>query len=112
MHSYARKARSPQFCATSFLRALVCALIAFLFLLPPMLSVPIPLIDPRSGKAQVSSAQVSYLSNRFKLWNDAIEGVWENLRRKTASRERDKSADPKHNPVIPHTLVLKRGLVI
>ena len=78
MHSYAREARSPQFCATSFLGALVCALIAFLFLLPPnALAANPPSLIPDPGKAQVSSAQVSSLSNRFKLWNDAIEGVWE-----------------------------------
>jgi len=70
MHSYARQRRSLQFCASSLSRALVCALTVFL-LSPTALSANPPPLIPDPGKAQVSS-----LGTTFKLWNDAIEGVW------------------------------------
>lgn len=76
MHNYAREARLPQFCASSFIRALVCALIACLLSSPAMSANPSSMI-PDPGKAQVSSTQVSSLGNTFELWNDATEGVWE-----------------------------------
>ncbi len=77
MHDYVREARSPQFCARSFIQASVGAFIVFLFLLPSTArSANPPSLIPDPGKAQVSSTEISSLGATFKLWNDAIEGVW------------------------------------
>ena len=63
--------QSLQSCADQFIHTFVCALIVGLLVAPTLAATPASLIsDP--GTAQIESS-----NDKFRLWNGAIEGVWE-----------------------------------
>lgn len=83
----------PHFCAGQFIRVMICTTIVFL-LVPAVLGANPASLLPDPGKAQVSS-----LGNKFKLWNETIEGTWKVAGGKLTALSMTNRLDGKTMPV-------------